>query len=460
MEHGSILVVDDEKSQRDILKTILEDEGYDVEVSSNTSNALDLIKKMDFDIVLTDLKMPGSDGLDLLQKIINKNNLSCVIIMTAHGTIDTAVEAMKKGAFDYLTKPLERDELLLCLKRAFEKIRLVRENILLHQQLVDKFKIDNMIGSHGKMQEVFKIIKKVANSNSTVLICGESGTGKELAARAVHYNSLRKDKTFSAVSCAAIPDTLLESELFGHEKGAFTGAYDKKIGLIESTNGGTLFLDEIGELNPNMQSKLLRVLQEKEIRRVGGVENIKIDVRILAATNKTLEDEIKKKRFREDLYYRLNVISFVLPPLRERITDIPELIDHFIKKHNTNSGKNIKGIANEALQVLMNYNWPGNVRQLESVIERAMLMCEGDEITLEDLHSEIKRPVYKIGNINFDIPPEGISFEAFERELLTKAMEKSNWKIVDAAKLLGMSYRTLQYRLNKFNIDKEADVSK
>ena len=230
----------------------------------------------------------------------------------------------------------------MCLKRAFEKIRLVRENILLHQQLVDRFKIDNIIGSHGKMQEVFKIIRKVANSNSTVLICGESGTGKELAARAVHYNSLRKDKTFSAVSCAAIPDTLLESELFGHEKGAFTGAYDKKIGLIESTNGGTLFLDEIGELNPNMQSKLLRVLQEKEIRRVGGVENIKIDVRILAATNKTLEDEIKKKRFREDLYYRLNVISFVLPPLRERITDIPELIDHFIKKHNTNSGKKHK----------------------------------------------------------------------------------------------------------------------
>lgn len=460
MEHGSILVVDDEKSQRDILKTILEDDGYDVEVSSNASNAIDLIKKRVFDIVLTDLKMPDSDGLDLLNKILKNDNSTSVIIMTAHGTIDTAVEAMKRGAFDYLTKPLERDELLLCLKRAFEKISLVRENILLHQQLQDRFKIDNMIGSHGKMQEVFKIIKKVANSNSTVLICGESGTGKELAARAVHYNSLRKDKTFSAVSCAAIPDTLLESELFGHEKGAFTGAYDKKIGLIESTNSGTLFLDEIGELNPNMQSKLLRVLQEKEIRRVGGVENIKVDVRILAATNKNLEEEIKKKRFREDLYYRLNVISFVLPPLRERITDIPELIDHFIKKHNTNSGKNIKGITNEALQVLMNYNWPGNVRQLESVIERAMLMCEGNEITLDDLHNEIKRPVYKIGNINFDIPSEGISFEAFERELLTKAMEKSNWKIVRAAKLLGMSYRTLQYRLSKFNIDKEVNIKK
>ncbi len=460
MEQGSILVVDDEKSQRDILKTILEDDGYDVEVSSNASNAIDLIKKRGFDIVLTDLKMPDSDGLDLLNKILKNDNLTSVIIMTAHGTIDTAVEAMKRGAFDYLTKPLERDELLLCLKRAFEKIRLVRENILLHQQLQDRFKIDNMIGSHGKMQEVFKIIKKVANSNSTVLICGESGTGKELAARAVHYNSPRKDKTFSAVSCAAIPDTLLESELFGHEKGAFTGAYDKKIGLIESTNGGTLFLDEIGELNPNMQSKLLRVLQEKEIRRVGGVENIKVDVRILAATNKTLETEIKKGRFREDLYYRLNVISFVLPPLRERITDIPELVDHFIKKHNTNSEKNIKGITNKALQVLMNYNWPGNVRQLESVIERAMLMCEGDEIAIEDLHGEIRAPIYKIGNIRFDIPPEGMSFEEFEKELLRKAMEKSEWKIVDAAKLLGMSYRTLQYRLSKFNINKEAGVSK
>lgn len=460
MEEGSILVVDDEKSQRDILKTILEDEGYEAEVSSNTANALNLIKGGDFDIVLTDLKMPDSDGLDLLNKILKNDNSTCVIIMTAHGTIDTAVEAMKRGAFDYLTKPLERDELLLCLKRAFEKIRLVKENEMLHQELSDRFRIDNIIGNHGKMQEVFKIIKKVANTNSTVLICGESGTGKELAARAIHFNSLRKDKVFSAVSCASIPDTLLESELFGYEKGAFTGAYNRKIGLIESTNGGTLFLDEIGEMNLNMQSKILRVLQEREIRRVGGVENIKVDVRIITATNKNLEEEIRKGRFREDLYYRLNVISFVLPPLRERITDIPELVKHFIKKQNRIFGKNIEGITNEALQVLMNYNWPGNVRQLESIIERAMLMCEGDEITTNDIPAEIRTPVYKIGNIVFDIPPEGISFDEFEREILRRAMEKSDWKIVRAAKLLGMSYRTLQYRLSKFNIDKEVNIKK
>lgn len=455
MEQGIVLVVDDEKSQRDILKTILEDEGYDVEVSANASNALNFIKERSFDIILTDLKMPGSDGIDLLQKVLNKNTLMCVIIMTAHGTIDTAVEAMKRGAFDYLTKPLERDELLLCLKRAFEKIRLVKENEMLHQELNDRFRIDNIIGNHGKMREVFKIIKKVANTNSTVLICGESGTGKELAARAIHFNSLRKDKVFSAVSCAAIPDTLLESELFGYEKGAFTGAYNRKIGLIESTNNGTLFLDEIGEMNLNMQSKILRALQEREIRRVGGVENIKVDVRIITATNKNLEEEIKKGGFREDLYYRLNVISFLLPPLRERITDIPELVNHFIKKQNSIFEKNIKGITNETLQVLMNYNWPGNVRQLESIIERAMLMCEGEEIITEDIPAEIKTPIYKIGNIAFDIPPEGISFDKFEREILRKAMEKSEWKIVKAAKLLGMSYRTLQYRLNKFNINRE-----
>jgi len=329
---GNILVVDDEKPQREILKTILEDEGYVVHAAGSGREALELFKTTTPDLILTDLKMPDIDGMSLLNSFARYPGSSPVIMMTAYGTINSAVEAMKKGAFDYLTKPLERDELLITVRRAFERVNLEKENRILRQELEERFRIDGIVGSHGSMQEVFKIIKKVSKSSSTVLIYGESGTGKELVAKAIHYNSHRSKRPFMAINCASIPETLLDSELFGFEAGAFTGAIGRKIGLFEAANGSTLFLDEIGDLSPDMQAKILRVLQEREIRRLGSSENIKVDVRIISATNKDLEREMKKGRFREDLFYRLQVIAIKIPPLRERYTDIPELVTHFIEK--------------------------------------------------------------------------------------------------------------------------------
>lgn len=455
MREGNILIVDDEKGQREILKTIIQGEGYEVMTASNEREALKAIGEGVFDAIMTDLKMPGGDGTHLLTSILKERPNTSVVIMTAHGTIDSAVEAMKLGAFDYLTKPLERDELLVVLNKAVEKTKLLNENTRLREQLEEKFKIENIIGRDGTMQDVLKIIKKVSNSNSTVLIFGESGTGKELAARAIHHNSPRRDKPFMDINCAAIPETLLESELFGYEKGAFTGASTRKMGLFESANGGTLFLDEIGDMGIGLQARLLRAIQEREIRRVGGKDNIKIDVRIISATNKNLEGEIKEGRFREDLYYRLNVIAFRIPPLRERMGDLPELVSFFISKYNRSLGKKINGISDNALNLLLNYSWPGNVRQLESVIERAVLLTDVSTIEMDTLPPEISNKPIQIGKIDFDIPNDGISFEELEREVLLKAMRKSNWIIAKAAQLLDMSYRTLQYRLNKFGIKRE-----
>ncbi|MBI5748108.1 MAG: sigma-54-dependent Fis family transcriptional regulator [Nitrospinae bacterium] len=456
MRECNILIVDDEKGQREILKTIIQGEGYEVMTASNEREALKAIGEGVFDAILTDLKMPGGDGTHLLTNILKEMPNTSVVIMTAHGTIDSAVEAMKLGAFDYLTKPLERDELLVVLNKAVEKTKLLNENTRLREQLEDRFKIENIIGKDGKMQEVLKIIKKVSNSNSTVLIFGESGTGKELAAKAIHHNSPRRDKPFMDINCAAIPETLLESELFGYEKGAFTGASTRKMGLFESANGGTLFMDEIGDMGIGLQARLLRAIQEREIRRVGGKDNIKIDVRIISATNKNIEGEIKEGRFREDLYYRLNVIAFRIPPLRERMGDVPELVSFFISKYNKSLGKKINGISDNALNLLINYSWPGNVRQLESVIERAVLLTDGAVIETDTLPPEIFNKPIQIGKIDFDIPNDGISFEELEREVLLKAMRKSNWVIAKSAQLLGMSYRTLQYRLNKFGIKRES----
>lgn len=455
MKKENILVVDDERGQRDILKTILSGEGYDVVAASNGREAVKAIHEGVFDVILTDLKMPDRDGIQVMTEILKENPNVSVVIMTAHGTIDSAIEAMKLGAFDYLTKPLEREELLVVVKKAVEKMRLLKENILLRELLDEKFSIKNMIGRDKKMQEVFKIVKKVSNSNSTVMIYGESGTGKELVAKAIHHNSPRMDKPFIAINCSSIPETLLESELFGYERGAFTGAYSRKIGLFESADCGTIFLDEIGDMGMNLQSRLLRTIQEREIRRIGGNENIKVDVRIIAATNKNLDEEMKNGRFREDLYYRLNIITFKLPSLRERITDIPELVNHFIRKHNNSIGKEIKGISNDALTLFMDYHWPGNVRQLEAVIERAVLLTDGEIIEIDNIPVEICHQPYQIGKVNFDIPDDGISFEELEKEVLIKAMRKADWVIAKAAQLLGMSYRTLQYRLNKFGIKKD-----
>jgi DNA-binding NtrC family response regulator len=459
MKTGNVLVVDDEKSQRDIMKTILQSAGYDVETASNGHQAYELYRKGDFDVVLTDLKLPDTDGISIVDQLFQIQPLGCLVIMTAHGSIDSAVEAMKKGAFDYLTKPLDRDQILIVLKRAFEKLQLLKENRLLQQQLEERFSLDNIIGRHNKMQEIFQIIKKISTSNVTVLICGESGTGKELIARAVHFNSQRKEKPFMAINCAAIPEHLIESELFGYEKGAFTGAATRRIGLFEAADQGTVFLDEIGDLSLGLQAKILRTLQEREIRRLGGLEEIKIDVQVIAATNKQLEAEMRRGNFREDLFYRLNVMTLVVPPLRERSTDIPALVEHFIQKYSRIAGKTVKSIRHDGLRSLMEYPWPGNVRQLESVIERAVLLCETGCISQENLPAEIKSRPIPITGPDFQIPGEGFSLEEFERELIIKTMEKNQWVIAKAAKQLGLSYKTLQYRLEKFQVRRSVQNS-
>ena len=452
MTAGHVLVVDDEKSQRDIMAMILEGEGYTVEAASNVTQALSLYRSHHADVVLTDLSMPERDGLSLLEELVKLDPEALVILITAYGTIGSAVQAMKKGAADFLTKPVDREELLITIAKAFEKIRLVRENRRLKQQLFEKFKVENILGHHPLMEEVFRVIKKVASSPATVLITGESGTGKELVARALHAHSPRAEQPFRALNCAAVPETLIESELFGHEKGAFTGAQARQVGLFDAVDGGTLFLDEIGDLSLPLQAKLLRVLQEKEIRRIGGREDIKVDVRVVAATNRKLAAAIKQGTFREDLFYRLNVVSIHLPSLRDRVTDIPELVEHFLKKYAVSSGKAAKGVTNGALRLLMEYPWPGNVRELESVIERAVLMCDADRIDVADLPADVRSRATMIDRMDFDLPVEGFSLEEFERKLLETAMARSNGVIAKAAKMLGLTYKTMQYRLEKFQI--------
>ena len=452
--HGSILIVDDEKGQREILRAILGKEGYRVADVPGGREALALLDQEEFDLILTDLKMQGMSGLELMEQVLAADPQQCIVMMTAHGTVDSAVEAMKKGAFDYLEKPLERENLLMTLQRAFERIRLVRENKVLHKKLAENAVIPTMIGDHPKIREIFRIVAKIAPTGSTVLVYGESGTGKELVARAIHDGSPRKDAPFFAINCAAIPDSLMESELFGHEKGAFTGASSREVGIFEAADGGTVFLDEIGEMNVAMQAKLLRAIQQKEIRRVGGKVNIPINVRILSATNKDLEAEIRKGMFREDLFYRLNVIRINLPPLRERGSDIVTLADHFVRKYADATGMGVTGISKQALKLLMTYTWPGNVRQLESVIERGVLMAEGAEIQPEDLPAEVHGEEGGASHLPFEFPAGGISIEDLERDLIVKAMERADWVIAKAAPLLGMSYKTLQYRLEKFGIEK------
>lgn len=450
----SILIVDDEKAQRDILQTILSREGYRTVSVASGQDALDELRQGEFDLILTDLKMQGLSGMELLEKVLADNPQQCVIIMTAHGTIDSAVEATRKGAFNYLEKPLDREHLLFTLQRACEHVALLKENTALHRKLEESVTIPNIIGEHPKVREVFRIISKIAPTSSTVLIYGESGTGKELVARAIHDRSQRSDKPFFAINCAAIPEALIESELFGHEKGSFTGANNREIGIFEAADGGTVFLDEIGEMNVSLQAKLLRAIQEKEIRRVGGKINIPVDVRIIAATNKDLEAEIKKGQFREDLFYRLNVIRITLPALRERGSDIATLAEFFVRKYSAGLGTPVQGITKAALKLLLNYSWPGNVRQLESIIERGVLMAEGSMIAPEDLPAEVHENITGSGRLPFDFPADGISFEELERELIVKAMERADWTIAKAAPLLRMSYKTLQYRLEKFGIEK------
>lgn len=446
-----ILIVDDEILQREILLTILSEEGYNVHSASCIEEARKIINESFPEIILTDLKLGSQDGIEILNNLPDEPFRPAVIVITAFGTISSAVNAIKKGAFDYLTKPLDKEVLLVTVRKAEERMNLIKENLLLRQELYDKFKIDGIIVKSKKMLQIIDIVKKVTPTNATVLIYGESGTGKELISRAIHYNSPRKNKPFIAINCAAIPEALIESELFGYEPGAFTGANTRKIGLIEAADQGTLFLDEIAELPITTQSKLLRVLQDKEIRRIGGKDTIKVDVRIIAATNKNLADEVANNRFREDLYYRLKVVTVELPALRERKEDIPELVNFFIEKYSKEFGKRINGIDEKAMEAILNYSWPGNIRELESVIERAIIICDKDKITINDIQDELK--VTKCKNIfDINIPDEGINYEELEKELLKKALIKSNFVIAQAARLLGMSYDTFWYRLKKFGL--------
>lgn len=450
-----ILVVDDEKSMRDFLALVLKKEGYFVAVSSDGEEAIKILQKDIFDLVITDVKMPKMSGIDVLKAVKETSSETLVIMITAFASTETAIEALKEGAYDYITKPFQIEEVKLIIRNALEKRRLRAENLLLRRELKGLATFENIIGKSEKIQKVFETVRKVADTSSNILIFGESGTGKELIARSIHFDSRRKDKPFVTVNCSALPETLLESELFGHMKGSFTGAISNKEGLFEVANGGTIFLDEIGETSPAIQVKLLRVLQEKEFRRIGGTKDVRVDVRIIAATNKDLDRAVADGTFREDLYYRLDVIPIHLPPLRERLDDIPLLVQHFLTKLSQTAGKDIKGITPEALQLLKAQEWRGNVRELENVIERVIALVTGDMIGPEDLRGCFQKPSQKDGWA-LPLPEEGLDLEELlnrlEREFLLKALERTRWVKKEAAKLLQMDFRAFRYRLAKHKV--------
>jgi len=443
-----ILIVDDEINQLNIMASILKSEGHITEIATNVDSALEIISDFRPNVVLTDLKMEGKSGLDLIEKISKDSFRPEVLVITAFGTVDTAVKAMKLGAFNYLVKPIDREVLVVQVQRAAEEYFLKTEEQRLREEIAKNI-FDGLIAESKKMKNVLSIANKIAKSDSTILIRGESGTGKERIAKLIHYISDRSKKPLVSINCAAFTETLLESELFGHEKGSFTGADSTHIGLIESATGGTLFLDEVGDMSLSTQAKILRVLQEKQIRRVGGIKNIPVNIRIIAATNKNLEEAIKNKTFREDLFYRLNIIPINIPPLRERKEDIEPLINFFLKR----SGKS-KKIEKEALDLLIEYPWPGNVRELEAVIERVSILSTDEIIKKEDLPHEI-RQINSTNielNSSFTLPQNGIVFEELEKNLILQALQRSKGVMADAAKLLGMSYRTFQYRAEKFGL--------
>ena len=442
-----IIVIDDEHRQRDILQTILEGEGYEVHTAPSAEDGIKLIKALNPDVVITDLKMGGMSGMQLMDAIPDDLVKPAVIIMTAYGTISSAVEAMKKGAFDYLTKPLEKDVIVLTIKKATERMELLKENIRLQDALFGKFKIEGIVGESKNMKAVMEVVRKATPTSVTVLIQGESGTGKELIARAVHYNSPRKMCPFTAINCAAIPENLIESELFGYEPGAFTGATHRKIGIFESTDKGTLFLDEIGDLPPLMQTKILRVLQDKEIRRIGGKDSIKVDVRIIAATNKDLEREVVKGSFREDLFFRLNVIPIAVPPLRDHSEDIPLLVEYFMQSLAAEYGRPQKKITPEAMKSLREYTWPGNIRELRNVIERVVIMSPANTVTPRNIVlGEAARSDYFMFNTLRE------ARESFEKDFIIRKLEENNWNISKTAEVLEIERSNLHRKIKYFDI--------
>ena len=448
----NILIIDDEKNIREGLSASLEMEGYNTVLAENGKEGLELFAKGDIDLVITDLRMPQVTGEEVLDKIISGSPGVPVIVLTGHGSIDTAVDAMRKGAYDFLTKPLNLDRLTLIVKRALQGRTLTLQHRLLQEELQElqgKKVFESMIGKSSQMQKVFDTIKRVADSKASVLITGESGVGKELISNAIHNLSSRKDKPMIRVHCAALTETLLESELFGHEKGAFSGAVARKRGRFELANGGTIFLDEIGEINQNVQIKLLRVLQDKKFERVGGEETIEVDVRVVAATNKNLLEEIKKGNFREDLYYRLNVVNIEVPPLRERKEDIPLLVAEFIKTFAKENSKQIEGLDNKTRSILYNYDWPGNIRQLKNCIVSAVVMCQGNVITVDDLPPGI---VSTNENESIKIPI-GIPMEEAEKIIITENLAYFKGNKSKTADVLQIGRKTLHRKIEEYKIE-------
>ena len=456
MGQERILIIDDSEDVCAHLAEYLRAEDYEVETSTDGAASISLLESNFYDIVLTDLKMPGVDGMEILRYLKEHAPESICIILTGYGTIKNSVEAIKLGAFDYLTKPVKLDEILITVQRALEHRDLKRENVNLRNQLKKKYQFENIIGDNEKIQKIFETIEKVADTDSTILILGESGTGKELIAKAIHYNSYRREGPFVPVNCAAIPSELLESELFGHEKGAFTNAIRTRIGRFELANGGTLFLDEIGDMSPNLQSKLLRVLQERQFDRVGGIKTIKIDIRVIAATHQNLKKTVEEGKFREDLYYRLNVIPIEVPPLRKRVSDMPLLIHHFINQFNKSKNRQIQDLEPEALKRLMQYHWPGNVRELENVIERVVILSNKEIITVEDLPEKFQSPQETGHMVPEGIPEEGISLDTavseFEKALILQALNKTGWVKNKAAQLLNLNRTTLIEKIKRQNL--------
>ncbi|MCP4622510.1 MAG: sigma-54-dependent Fis family transcriptional regulator [bacterium] len=453
----TILIVDDEKNYLLILSAVLEDEGYEVLTALNGAKALEIHKTSDLDLILTDMKMPGMNGIELLENVKAIDSDLPVIMMTAHGTVDKAVEAMQKGAYSYVLKPFDNDRLIIYVKKAVAMFQVVKDNRRLRDAVESQYRFGNIIAKSNPMREVFKTIRKVAPSNATVLVEGESGTGKELVAKSIHFNSPRRDKPFIAVNCSALAENLLESELFGHEKGSFTGAAAMKKGRFELADGGTLFLDEIGELSANLQVKLLRVLQEKTIERVGGIRSISIDIRIIAATNKNLKEEMTNGRFREDLFYRLNVVHMALPPLRDRGEDIHLLVDHFIKKYESErkAAIPVKGVDQEVDRLFFDYNWPGNVRELENLIERVMILCPNDVIQVVDLPQGFKDNVHDALHLE-GIPKEAKLYETLafiEKTMIERALKMADNVQAHAAAMLGIGKSGLNQKIKKYNLD-------
>ena len=451
-----ILVVDDEESLRHMLRTLLGKEGYDVTTAANGAEALTAIDAEPYDVVLCDVRIPKLDGLGLLEAMEGRTTRPTFIMMSAYGDMDTALEAIKKGAYDFIGKPFKSDEVILTLRKAEERERLKRENEILREEVKREYRFENIVARSDSMMAIFKTVRKVAAYKSTVLLYGESGTGKELIARALHYNSPRSQRSFVAINCGALTESLLESELFGHVRGAFTDANRDKRGLIQEADEGTLFLDEIGEMPPALQVKLLRVIQEGEIRRVGDVKDIKVDVRVVAATVRDLSEEVAQGRFREDLYYRLNVLPIYLPPLRDRREDLPLLVEHFVEQCNLRLNRQIQGLSAEALKAVMDYAWPGNVRELENAIEHAMILGESDLVEVASLPLKIQESKDRI---RIALASDELSIKKMNRlveeELIRRALIQTGGNRTRASKLLEISHRALLYKIKDYEL---ADV--